>query len=110
MLAVAHGNYLTMLDFRQSQPVLNWKIKQKITALCHLGENHIFYGGDEGEVGIFDNRISKEREGHLWKNEVFHKKKIYDLKRVGGLVVSGDDGGNLISWSPIQQEKPVNTL
>jgi hypothetical protein len=97
---------VTFVDTRNNANTLDFKFDKIIRTLTSLGPYSVFYGCEDGEVGLADRRNTK----CVWRNTIAHgssKGKIYDVARMGEMVLSADNKGQVVSWAPTRMESEV---
>jgi len=88
---------IVMLDIRASKLKNEiFDFKMGINTIEMLSENHIFYGGHEGEIGLIDCR---KPNSHIWSPVTFnHRGKIADILKMGNDVITADASGTILQW------------
>jgi hypothetical protein len=61
-----------------------------------LNDQRVFYGAIDGEVGSLDSRMMNVP---LWNNRVNHKNRIYDICKLGDLILTSDKDGLVVGWT-----------
>ena len=102
LLGVANHHYLTFIDLRNNAQTLNFKINKECRTFSIVNEFSAFYGCGDGEVGLIDRRVTEKR---IWSNSEYHKgNRIYDVCRVGDIVLTADTAGTVAGWQPLNKK------
>lgn len=95
IVAVANTNYISFADPRTKKCDNGFRFKTEIRAIQPLNEQTVFYGAIDGEVGTLDSRMTSMP---LWSNRINHKQRIYDICKLGDMVLTGDKHGLIAGW------------
>ena len=97
ILGLVNEKYISFVDLRNNAQTKNIRINKECRTLTAVDEFGIFYGCGDGEVGMLDRRNTQHK---VWSNTSAHKEKIYDVCRMNSHLLSGDNSGQIVSWSP----------
>ena len=78
-VGVANQLYVTFVDLRNNAKTNNFKVNKEVRTVCKLNQHTLFYGCQDGEVGVFDRTMDK----YLWSTRSGHKHRVYSICRVG---------------------------
>lgn len=97
LICASSINSVYFLDPRaQKREVNSSQVFGEIKALCPINDTILCYGSGTGEIGLIDSRSFSSP---FWKDSSNHHSRIYDITRMGNMVISGDQAGSIIGWS-----------
>ncbi len=99
VIIAANEKWLSFVDYRNNAKSVNFDLTKTVARFSILNDNLIMYGCMDGELGVIDRRMPRKSR---WSTTATHKAPIYDICQMGDTIVTGDKGGQLASWQPLE--------